>query len=155
MEQNYDWTETIAERKIQEAMEAGEFENLPGRGQPLDLDYDPSVPVHLRVVNRILKNARALPEWIQLEKDIERETGLLTTTRERTLRALRYAKNDASRVRIVERQRADHRERISLVNTLILKYNMIAPQMARRAFSPVNLKHEMEALEDAMGRARP
>jgi len=154
MEQNYDWTETVAERKIQEAMDAGEFENLPGKGQPLDLDYDPSVPAHLRVVNRILKNARALPEWIQLEKDIERETQLLSTTQERTLRALRYAKNYASRVRIAERQRADHRERISLVNTLVLKYNMIAPNAARRAFAPVNAKHEMESLEGAMARAR-
>jgi hypothetical protein len=37
-EGNLDWTYTVAERKIQEAMEAGEFDNLPGKGQPLDLE---------------------------------------------------------------------------------------------------------------------
>ncbi|HEY0238349.1 MAG TPA: DUF1992 domain-containing protein [Friedmanniella sp.] len=30
--------ESIAERKIREAMERGEFDDLPGQGQPLNLD---------------------------------------------------------------------------------------------------------------------
>jgi hypothetical protein len=32
-----DWTAKIAERKIQDAMKEGLFDNLPGRGEPLDL----------------------------------------------------------------------------------------------------------------------
>jgi len=91
MEPNFDWTHAVAERKIQEAMEAGEFDNLPGRGQPLDLDVNPFEPAHLRAVNRLLKNARALPEWLQLEKDIEHEMQLLAGARERTLRHLPLA----------------------------------------------------------------
>jgi len=30
--------ESIAERKVREAMERGEFDDLPGQGKPLDLD---------------------------------------------------------------------------------------------------------------------
>ena len=30
--------EKIAEEKIQEAVAAGEFDDLPGKGKPLDLD---------------------------------------------------------------------------------------------------------------------
>ncbi|MBW1766097.1 MAG: DUF1992 domain-containing protein, partial [Deltaproteobacteria bacterium] len=30
----------IVERKIKEAEERGEFDNLPGQGKPLDLDDD-------------------------------------------------------------------------------------------------------------------
>lgn len=37
--------ESVAERQIREAMERGEFDNLPGEGQPLDdagVPYDPA-----------------------------------------------------------------------------------------------------------------
>jgi hypothetical protein len=50
--------EIIAERKIKEAIERGEFDDLPGAGRPLDLDdLDPSLPEELRLAYRVLKNA--------------------------------------------------------------------------------------------------
>ena len=55
---NLDW---IAEQRIREAIERGEFERLPGRGAPLDLDDDPLLPDDLRVAYRILKNAGYAP----------------------------------------------------------------------------------------------
>ncbi|HXA68221.1 MAG TPA: DnaJ family domain-containing protein [Bryobacteraceae bacterium] len=33
--------ESIAERKIREAIEAGKFDNLPSKGKPIELDIDP------------------------------------------------------------------------------------------------------------------
>src|SRR5690242_6222653 len=60
----------IAERKIQEAIDEGKFDNLPGKGKPLNLDDDLVTPPHLRLVNKILKNAGVLPDWIQTQKDI-------------------------------------------------------------------------------------
>lgn len=79
--------EIIAERKIEEAIERGEFDDLPGAGQPLDLDdLDPSLPEELRLAYRILKNAgisaadtqdetaeraRARKKLLLLEKRIE------------------------------------------------------------------------------------
>lgn len=131
-EGNLDWTHVVAERKIQEAMEAGEFDNLPGRNKPLDLDADPFTPPHLRAVHRILKNARALPEWLQLEKDIVREQEQIAQGRERTLRAVRVAKNAATRARLAERLRTEHRERLRTLGTMVLKYSMIAPASAQR-----------------------
>lgn len=48
----------LAERRIEEAIERGEFDELPGAGQPLDLDdLDPLLPEELRMACRILKNA--------------------------------------------------------------------------------------------------
>ena len=48
----------LAERKIEEAIERGEFDDLPGAGQLLDLDdLDPMLPEELRMACRILKNA--------------------------------------------------------------------------------------------------
>ena len=53
--------ELIAERKIADAVENGDFDDLPGRGRPLDLEEDPLVPAELRMAYRILKNAGFAP----------------------------------------------------------------------------------------------
>jgi hypothetical protein len=60
----------IAEEKIREALENGEFNNLPGKGKPLNLDDLSSVPEDLRMGYKILKNAGIVPEELQLQKEI-------------------------------------------------------------------------------------
>lgn len=51
----------LVESRIQEAAEAGDFDNLPGAGQPLVLDDDPLVPEEVRTAHRVLKNAGYVP----------------------------------------------------------------------------------------------
>ena len=58
--------EEIVERRIAEALARGEFADLPGQGQPLDLDEDRLVPDELRVAYRLLKNAGYVPDEIRL-----------------------------------------------------------------------------------------
>jgi hypothetical protein len=147
-EPNLDWTQIVAERKIKEAIEAGEFDNVPGMGEPVDLSVDPFTPAHLRIANKVLKNARALPEWLQLEKEIQQESDAVPTGRERGLMAIRIARNAASRDRAVAKLRADHYERMDMLNTLILKYCFVAPVSAQRPFSSFNIKREMASLEE-------
>jgi len=53
--------DAIAERRIREAQERGEFDDLPGAGAPLALEDDTLVPEDLRVAYRLLKNAGFLP----------------------------------------------------------------------------------------------
>src|SRR5215217_5893358 len=60
----------IAEQRIREAMEKGEFDNLPCHGKPIKLDDLIGVPEHLRMGYKILKNAGVLPKEMQLKKDI-------------------------------------------------------------------------------------
>jgi hypothetical protein len=55
----------LVERKIQEAMACGEFDDLPGAGRPLELDDDALIPEELRVANRILKNAGVTPPEVK------------------------------------------------------------------------------------------
>ncbi|MDR2405488.1 MAG: DUF1992 domain-containing protein [Deltaproteobacteria bacterium] len=45
----------LAERKIAEAMEGGEFDNLPGKGKPLPEDELANLPDDVRLAYRILK----------------------------------------------------------------------------------------------------
>ena len=60
----------IAEQRIQAALEAGEFENLPGHGKPLAEEDFSGVPEHLRVGYKILKNAGVLPVEMELRKEM-------------------------------------------------------------------------------------
>jgi hypothetical protein len=57
--------EFIAERRISEAIENGELDDLPGAGRPLELDDDSLIPEDLRVANRILKNAGVAPPEVK------------------------------------------------------------------------------------------
>ena len=59
-----------AEARIRAAIEAGELENLPGRGKPLRFEDDSSVPDDLRMGFRILKRANVLPEELELRKEV-------------------------------------------------------------------------------------
>jgi hypothetical protein len=60
----------IAEQKIREAMERGEFDTLAYHGKPLKFDDLSGVPETLRMGYTILKNAGVLPPEMQLKKDI-------------------------------------------------------------------------------------
>jgi hypothetical protein len=67
----------IIERKIKEAQEKGEFDNLPGKGEPLKLEDDSGVPEDLRLAYKILKNADCLPPEVELKKEIRQMEDLL------------------------------------------------------------------------------
>jgi hypothetical protein len=56
----------IAERRINEAVQRGEFENLSLAGQRLDLERDAHVPDDLKMAYRLLRNAGMVPEEVQL-----------------------------------------------------------------------------------------
>ena len=57
---------------IQEAMERGEFDNLPGKGKPIDLTAYFDMPEEVRIAYALLKSADILPEEADLLKDIAR-----------------------------------------------------------------------------------
>ena len=59
------------DEKIKEAIARGEFDNLPGKGKPLNLDAYFATPKHLRMGYSILKSADIIPEEMELLKQIE------------------------------------------------------------------------------------
>jgi hypothetical protein len=60
----------IIERRIAEAQSRGDFDDLPGAGQPLALDDDSLVPLELRAAYRLLRNAGYVPEEVQLLREL-------------------------------------------------------------------------------------
>jgi hypothetical protein len=67
----------VAEERIREAMERGEFDDLEGKGKPLKLEDDSKLPEDLRLGYKILKNADCLPPELELRKEIRTTEALL------------------------------------------------------------------------------
>jgi hypothetical protein len=63
--------EKLVEKKIREAMENGEFDNLAGSGQPLDLSDYFATPEDHRIGHKLLKDANIVPEELELLREAE------------------------------------------------------------------------------------
>ena len=120
--------EPLIDRLIRESMERGEFDNLPGSGEPIDLTENPYEKPELRSVHRLLRNAGFAPAWIEERKDIEDEF-------QRAYSILLRAKEIYCRSKEVDNpawQRAikEFRERVDELNQRIRIYNLKAPSAA-------------------------
>ena len=62
--------EKIVEALIKEAQERGEFDNLPGRGKPIDLSDYFETPEDVRLAQSVLKNAGMRSPEVMLLKEI-------------------------------------------------------------------------------------
>ncbi|MFQ6021804.1 MAG: DnaJ family domain-containing protein [Acidiferrobacterales bacterium] len=85
----------IAEARIREAMERGEFDDLPGAGKPLALDDDSVVPEEMRSAYRILKNSGYMPRELEVRREIANVEHLIVhsddgLTRTRGFKRLNY-----------------------------------------------------------------
>lgn len=67
----------LAEQCIEEAKEDGAFDNLPGEGEPLDLEDDSMVPEEMRTAYRMLKNSGHLPPELAPNAEIREIEDLL------------------------------------------------------------------------------
>jgi len=115
----------IAEERIKEAIENGDFKDIPGSGKPLKLEDDRHLPQDLRLAYKILKNANCLPPELELRKQIR--------TAEEMLAGMKDEK--------------EKYKQIKKLNYLIMKLNM-----SRR--SPLSLEknqHYFDKIVDKMG----
>lgn len=69
----------IAERRIIEAMENGEFDNLEGKGKPLVFEDDTWIPDDLRMAYKFLKNAGCVPPELEMRNEIINMHALINT----------------------------------------------------------------------------
>jgi len=117
--------ETAIDKQIREAIERGDFDNLPGQGKPQDLARDPNVPEEWELAFRLLKQAGFAPDWIETRKEVE-------TEREKIYAPLhRFRANpptdSAERQHRAEKLAAEFRARAAELNRLIDLYNLKAP----------------------------
>ena len=86
----------IAEAKIQDAMDRGDFDGLPGRGRPLRLDDMSGVPPHLRLGYKVLRNAGVAPPEVELRREVYRlDREIAATTDPVALAELKRRRRDS------------------------------------------------------------
>jgi hypothetical protein len=138
MSSDFDFISYVAERKIQEAVEEGKFDDLPGKGKPLNFDDD-GLPFHVQMMNKVLKNAGVLPEWIQTQKDLFAEQANIEAFRIKVIEENQKRKaqvsylpaNHPELLRYQQwhaRSQEKYLKSLKAVNSLIVKLSLIAPQ---------------------------
>jgi hypothetical protein len=71
---------SLVERRIVEAMQRGEFDNLPGAGKPLHIEPPSPVNPDLWWALKIMRQANVVPDEIRYRKNIDRLVRLLEQT---------------------------------------------------------------------------
>lgn len=126
--------------------EKGEFDNLPGKGQPLDLSENPFEDPDLRTVHRLLRNAGFAPAWLEERKDIESQFELARTTLSRAWRL--YGANGVSANEGAwERNVSEFKTKIEELRGRVRIYNLKAPAtiFQRRQFEADALIAEIKS----------
>jgi hypothetical protein len=118
--------ESLAEKRLREAIENGEFDNLPGKGQPIDLQENPFEDPDLRVVHRLLRDAGFAPAWIEERKDIDAELALAQTKLSRAW-ALFGENGKTPSAAEWARSVKEFRELVAELNQRVRIYNLKAP----------------------------
>jgi hypothetical protein len=119
-----DWLERLAEERIREAMERGEFDDLPLAGKPLPSEPDGSVPEDLRLAYKLLKDAGFLPPELELRKEILSLRELLSTV-----------EDDGERLKLGRR-----------INDLVLRLNLLTKRSFDHADHEVYVRKLTEKL---------
>jgi DnaJ homolog subfamily C member 28 len=126
-------------RQLQEAMERGDFDDLPGKGKPQHFDDNPHIPPNVRMVNRMLKENGFAPRWIEVDKEIRAEKAelekLLTNIIGRRrrlatiLRAQPLRRDSIRRSFELERRRAleKYTHQLKDLNQKLQRFNLMTP----------------------------
>lgn len=84
--------DTLAEQRIREAQDNGEFDDLPGAGAPLVLGDDALVPEELRAAYRLLRNSGFLPPELEAQGEIRRLEQMLAAVEDEARRSVLLAR---------------------------------------------------------------
>ena len=123
----------LADRRIEEAMREGKFDNLAGAGKPLDLEPMPADESARMTwwMLRILKGADFTPDEIRLRRQIESlKSELAAATTEPRVDAL-----------------------VKTINGLVHQLNTLGTNAIHIAVSPVSLDAERQRLRERLAQA--
>jgi DnaJ family protein C protein 28 len=121
------------DRAIQDAQDQGLFDNLQGRGRPIDWEDESLVDEEWLMAFRIMREQGFAPEWIELHKEIG---ATLIEVRESVLRKWRWRQERLLGARESERRYIDGEwrrahiaftEAIAEINAKIVDFNLMVP----------------------------
>ncbi len=129
--------ETLSERLIREAMERGEFDDLPYRGERLPLADDFGAGDE-RLAFHVLRNAGVAPPWIEADKEARRQL----EARDRLLERAPITHTPAGRAQL----RRALTQIVTAANAAIEQLNAEAPS-PRQHRRPLRIEAELAELE--------
>jgi len=134
---------------IQQAMQEGAFENLPGKGKPLNLEDNPYLDREWQLAYHLLKQNGFAPDFIEQRQQMELE---LATARQSLARAWgwrRQALVEGKPADWVEaewgRAKNEFEKRINEINNQIRKYNLQIPTQSLYKM-PIKFDAEIKTL---------
>lgn len=114
--------ESLIDQIMNKAQADGLMDNLPGQGQPLNLDDDAMVPDEYRLGHRMLKASGFAPPWIEAQREIDQERARLDSWLQDARRRLPHLEAPArAALKVAYRRKLDDLQR------LIMNYNLSAP----------------------------
>jgi DnaJ family protein C protein 28 len=119
----------------------GQFENLPGKGKPLDLNTNPHADPAEDTLYRILSRNNCAPEWIELNKEIRSKIGHWRSTLKKA-RSFKVSGDDKKWIEFSDSLKLELRD----INDKVFRYNLIVP--FGRQMSGLRWEKELVRLEN-------
>lgn len=134
------------EEQIRRAIEEGRFDDLPGKGKPLQLDQDPHEDPDWRLAYHMLRSSGYSLPWIEKRREIEAD---LEDARQGLQRSWTWRMRASGESQVqpfveVEWEAAveKFRQQVALINKRIISYNLEVPS-ERFQLRPLNFEREL------------
>ncbi|XP_066285776.1 dnaJ homolog subfamily C member 28-like [Branchiostoma lanceolatum] len=125
----------LVEDMIAESMANGEFDNLPGKGKPLERkksEYNPYQDTATHLINKILNDNGFKPQWVELEVEVRNRIKELRKNLDSKRATFGSEPFSLQHQKQWNTYLDTFREDIVALNKRIDKYNMIVPIMAKQ-----------------------
>ncbi|GAB2229613.1 hypothetical protein Droror1_Dr00013860 [Drosera rotundifolia] len=132
----------FVEQRIWQSMEEGHFENLPGKGKPLDLSTNPHADPAEDTLYRILSKNKCAPEWVELNKEIRTRVAewRIALKKAWANKCDGYESNWIESSMALKGQTRD-------INNMVFRYNLIVP-FGRQMFG-IKWEKELERVKES------
>jgi DnaJ family protein C protein 28 len=134
----------LVENRIQEAMKSGAFDDLRGKGKPLDLNSNPYLEPGQELAFGLLKNQGFAPEWIERDKEIRRE---LAAARDELRTAWRHRQANPVHESVWQVAVARFEVQFNKLNRKISDFNLIVPIVSKQR-ARLRLADELRRLQE-------
>lgn len=131
----------VVERRIWQSMEEGHFENLPGKGKPLNLNSNPHADPAEDTLYRILSKNNCAPEWVELNKGIRSDIANWRLTLKKA-----GACKESGDISKWNEYSDSLKAQIRSINNKVFRYNLIVP--FGRQMNGLNWEKELARLNE-------
>jgi DnaJ family protein C protein 28 len=136
---------------IQQAMQEGAFDNLPGKGKPLNLEENPYLDQEWQLAYHLLKQNGFAPEFIEQRQQIELQ---LAEARQVLARAWVWRQQALAEDKVAQmvegewsRAKREFKKKVDEINSEIRKHNLHIPSLS--LYRPVvNKENELKPFSD-------